>query len=650
VSCQQPRGGLGRLPRRVATTLSAAALAVTAAGCVSMPNGGPVLPYAVSPSGNGQAQPYLQIVPQPPLPNASPSDIVRGFLAASASFVGQQHVAREYLTPDASRAWLPGWSATVYRRGPTVRKEVWRSVPQGANDKLSSTASARPSRTPSPTASSAKHADANTRVTVTVGGSVEAKLSNSGAYAGAYAVPSATPKGQTYTYDLVIYRGQWRISRAPNTLLLTHTEFDADYQLRNLYFFDPSGQHLIPDPVYVPLQATQEDLVNGLVQDLITQPGDWLASGATQTAFPKGTRQLGKVTVDGGIASVNLGGAFARAQTPVKEQVSAQLLWTLITGAGQGTQEVLAVELYVNGSPFAPPNAQGNPVQGTRSAPYVKYKPIDGSPGSDFYYIDSHGELLHDTGSTGQPVQVARIGTGYKSLAVSPDGQYLAVLRDGAVYTGAVGRGKLTLRDAGGGFTSLSWDHNDNLWAAGPMNVVMMPATSKPRAGPFPVVVAQNPGDTCPGSSGEYTALRVAPDGVRVALVIAGQEPTLAFGAIVTQDQPRAGQQQPLARVNLSPFFVCGSSPGALRSLSWYGTDNVVALGQDSVTLTLTEYPVDGGTPVPLPLPGKAGIQSITARKGPGLIAGVGDEIYSNASLTGAWNLVGTGLSPAYPG
>jgi hypothetical protein len=334
----------------------------------------------------------------------------------------------------------------------------------------------------------------------------------------------------------------------------------------------------------------------------------------------------------------------------VKEQVSAQLLWTL-TGAGQGTQEVLAVVLYVNGSPFVLPNAQGNPVQGTRSPPYEKYKPIDGSPGSDFYYIDSHGELLHKTGSP-KPVQVARIGTGYKSLAVSPDGLYLAVLRDGAVYTGAVRSSKLTPRAAGGGFTSLSWDHNDNLWAAGPMNVVMLPATSKPSAGPFPVVVAQNRGDTCPGSSGAVTALRVAPDGVRVALVIAGQEPTLAFGAIVMQDQPRAGQQQSKMRVNLSPFFVCGSSPGALRSLSWYGTDNVIALGQDSLDrVTLTEYPVDGGTP--MPISGKAGIQSITARKGAGLIAGVGDAIYIiyiDASATGAWNLVGTGLSPAYPG
>jgi hypothetical protein len=228
---------------------------------------------------------------------------------------------------------------------------------------------------------------------------------------------------------------------------------------------------------------------------------------------------------------------------------------------------------------------------------------------------------------------------------VSPDEQYFAVLHDGAVYTGVMRSAKLTVRAAGGGFTSLSWDRSDNLWAAGPMNVVMMPATPKPSAAPFPVVVAPYQGHTCPGTSGAVTALRVAPDGVRVALVIAGQQPTLAFGGIVMQDQARGGQQQSLVRVTLSPFFVCGSS-GAFRSLSWYGADNVVALGQDS--MTLTEYPVDGGTQ--LPIPGREGIQSISAQMGAGLIAGAGNTIFIDASATGAWSPAGAGLSPAYPG
>jgi hypothetical protein len=254
--------------------------------------------------------------------------------------------------------------------------------------------------------------------------------------------------------------------------------------------------------------------------------------------------------------------------------------------------------------------------------------------------------LVYQSDLAARPAPIARIGTGYQSLAVSPDGQYFAVLRAGVVYTAPMSSGKLTMREGGNGFASLSWDRNDNLWAAGSVNVVMLSATSKPSAGPSQVAVPQDQSHTCPGTTGAVTQLRVAPDGVRVALVIAGQEPMLAFGAIVTQDQSRAGQQpQSLVRIDLSPFFVCGQ-PGAFRSLTWYGADNVVTLGQDRTTLTV--YPVNGGTPTPIN--GKPGIQSITARLGAGLIAGVGGTMFSDPNATGAWNPVGAGLYPAYPG
>ena len=45
----------------------------------------------------------------------------------------------------------------------------------------------------------------------------------------------------------------------------------------------------MPDPVYVPVQATTASLMDGLVNDLITPPGDWLSGGATTTAFPPKT-------------------------------------------------------------------------------------------------------------------------------------------------------------------------------------------------------------------------------------------------------------------------------------------------------------------------------------------------------------------------
>jgi hypothetical protein len=597
-------------------------VSLTAAGCVSLPSGGPVLPYSDTQGANGQGQPYMQIVPPSPGPGWDPSEIVEGFLAASASFIGQQKVAREYLTPEASRGWQPNWSATVFANGPQI-----------VADNIAA-----------PALKGAKGPKGQETASVTIGGHIQATLSG----AGTYAVAATTPKGP-FRYDLVKRDGQWRISNLYNhPLLLTHTEFTADYQLRNLYFFDPaSGKELVPDPVYVPLQLTQTDLLNGLVQDLIKQPPDWLGrNSATRTAFPKGTTLVGNVTVDGGTASVTLGGAATRAPASVKEQISSQLWWTLNL-AGQGQQQVQSIALYTGDKPFAP-NGQGNAVQN-----HAKYGPAD-NPSGVFYYLRTNGQLMKVAGPNATPVKVASLGAGYTGLAVSPDGQYVAALRgDGNVYTGEISASRLTYRPVGSGFTSLSWDRNDDLWAAGSAGVVIVSAAAKSVGASAPVVIPVQ-GDPCRSPLGDVTQVQVAPDGVRVALVFGGQQQALAFGAIVMAGQSAAAQTPqtpPLATVQVSPFIVCGTPGSAFRALSWYGAENVIALTQPAGALT--EYPVNGSTPTPIP--GRPGIQSVAAYldgSTGGLVAGMdGGAMSVDTSLQGAWSQLNyPGQFPTYPG
>jgi hypothetical protein len=593
--------------RALAALLVAVGLSVATAGCVSMPGGGPVLPYPVTQGADPQNQNYYQPVPSPPPQNASPSEIVAGFLAAGASFAGQQQVAREYLTPQASRQWKPGWSATVYKDGPNV------SPPAAGRGTAS----------------------------VTVSGTPQANLSTYGGYA----VASET-KAKTYKYDLVKnHDGQWRISNAPDTLLLTSSEFGIDYQLADLYFFDPSRHYLVPDPVYVPLQATQGALVNGLVQDLINQPIDWLGEGeagytATYTAFPKHTTLQGAVTVDGGTASVNLTGpGLSRASLTMKEQISAQLLCTL-TGACQGQQQqVKSVALYIDGKPFWPPGTSlDNPVQHQ-----AQFQPAATSQDHGLYYLTASGELELQRSMQDKPVAVASIGTGYSSLAVSPDGKYLAALRKGKLYTGQVGDASLQSRDGGTGITSLSWDSNDNLWIVNSMGASVLTATpGKQASPPVSIYSSSYPNNSCGSNPDDVTALRVAPDGVRVAIVYGGSQETLAFGAIA-----RSGSaSQPLILINLSPFFVCKPS-GAFTSLSWYGTDDVVALGDNGSTVT--DYPVNGGTATTMQ--GPQGVTtSISANATWGLVAAGHGTVSTAASLSSAWESLRSGLSPAFPG
>jgi hypothetical protein len=597
-------------PARRPLLAAAAALvaALGAAGCVSMPSGGAVQSYPITQATDAQDQPDVQIVPQPPGANWAPIQIVQGFLTASASFGTHRKVALQYLTPQESVTWNPSWSAIVYSKGPDVEDTPAASAP-GKN--------------------------AST-VTVQISGQEQAYLKAYGSYSVTSAsAPDESPAAQQ-SFQLVKLDGQWRISDAPPELLLTSDSFANDYEQRNLYFFDPTGRYLVPDPVYVPLRSSElAGLMAGLVHDLISPPKDWLSGGATKTALPLGTKI--SVTVSGVIAVVNLtGSAISKAGTEAMQDISSQLLWTLSGGQLTGTsgQTVQSVEVEVNGNPWDPPGSQGNPVQQVQDS---KINPPSGAT-PVFYYVDDDGYLNRRSGAQGKPVRVEQIGARYSQVAVSPDGRYLAALRDGTLYTGLIG-GDLARR--GSGYVAISWDVNDDLWAsAGDQIVVFRGAatTRQPLGQQVPVDVVSS--DGIRDVSVPFTALRVAPDGVRVAVVTGGNTSTLTFGAI--SGVQGANPQITLSQVQLSPL-----NSTTFTGVTWYGPDDVITLADPGPVAT--EYPVSGGTATSIPVDQEQ--TSVSASSGNLLIAGVsGGHIAADDSLTGAWMLLGSGSNAAYPG
>jgi hypothetical protein len=137
-----------------------------------------------------------------------------------------------------------------------------------------------------------------------------------------------------------------------------------------------------------------------------------------------------------------------------------------------------------------------------------------------------------------------------------------------------------------------------------------------------------------------FTALRVAPDGVRVALVIGGS--SLTFGAI-------SGQQGSAPQITLSQAQLSPLGATEFTGLTWYGPDDVITLAQPGPAAT--EYPVSGGgTPTPIPV--EPGMENITASSGNLLVAGLSNgHLVADTSLIGAWmSLDIHGVAPAYPG
>jgi hypothetical protein len=561
------RPGLRARPRAAAgkAALIAAATAVVA-GCVSMPTGGAVRSSAIQ-AGTGQGQDYIQPDQASPGQDWTPKEIVSGFLNASASFAGEHAVAREYLTPAASSRWRPGWSVTVFG---------------GVNG---------------PDVALAGTTDTGAKATVDVSGQVLANLNGSGQYvtaSGAQAEKSAKPK----EFTLVKVDGQWRISLLPANLLLTESDFSRVYQPRDLYFFDPAKKALVPEPVFVPLEATRTDLVNGLVNALASGPGGWL-SGATTTAFPPGTKLLTDVTLDGSTATVNLGGAAAKAPAGTLQEICAQLLWTL-AGSSQYQPSIQSVALEISNQPRT---LYGSQVQSASN--YQSYVPAAPTPAT-WYYTSTHGAVLELTGAAahGTPVP-GQAGTGHmplKSIAVSPEGHYVAGLSaDGtAVYVAAIkGGAALTRRLSGGHYTSLSWSRNnsdgtDELWVAGSDGISMLDAQDGTA-----IQVAVGPAaDTVTGT---ITSLRVAPDGVRIAMIVRnGASSQLMLGAIVAtaadsalpssvRGKPAGGQQ-----VSIPGVVSLGPSAADFTSLTWYNADNLMALNETSAGPVPTEVPVNG--------------------------------------------------------
>jgi hypothetical protein len=137
------------------------------------------------------------------------------------------------------------------------------------------------------------------------------------------------------------------------------------------------------------------------------------------------------------------------------------------------------------------------------------------------------------------------------------------------------------------------------------------------------------------------TGLRVAPDGVRIALIAgSGATAHLMVGAIA-----RSGGGVFITQaVPLAPGL---SGPIAL---TWYDEDHLLAITQSASGTRLWEVPVNGDLPVTIPAAPDA---TSIAAAGPqnALYAGVsGGRLESSVGLREPWRDITAGSAATYPG
>jgi hypothetical protein len=594
------RKALTGSPRSGVTVVAVFAVAVAAAGCATMPTSGQVQQVGASQNGTNQEQDYSQPVPVGPGLGWTPKEIVSGFLAASASFADDHAVAREYLDSAAQRSWQPGWAVTVVNSPlatspiPLLPKQVTNQSEQLAAVKAT--------------------------------GLPVATISGSGQYQ-AYSGSSS----KSYRFTLIrTPNGQWRIDQLPTShLLLTQADFQHVYQPRDLYFLSQSGSTLVPDPVFVPQQATNTDLATGLVNALRQDPTGWL-SGAAVTGFPAGLHPIGPVRINGPVATVNLGGKAVRADRQQLDRMAAQLVWTLATGP----TPVQSIELELNNRPKL---IMGKPYQLPQA--YQGWVPSQ-QAGSALYFIGNNGTVQGLAGA-GQAGHVSVAGSAglppLSSIAVSPDGRSLAGISAGgtSVYYTGLNRGAPVGKwsPTSGTCTSVSWDAAGDLWITCQSSVWML---ARGQTGAESV-------DVPAGMS--VTDFQVAPDGVRVVMVVHGPSGAqVQLGAIT-----HSGQNVSVAQ----PAVLLDAGLSDPDAVTWYGADDVIVLAGNPSNAQLDEVPLNGGQPTVITTPSPPESVTATSPQGSAPVIAIGlpgDRMLVSTDLGVFQPVRVAGQAPVYPG
>jgi hypothetical protein len=346
--------------RRRGLTVVLLTLALALAGCAGLPTAGPVNPGLGA--GAEAGDPPFAFKPDSPQPGASPEEIVDGFIRAGTGpgVDGQWSVAQEYLAPDTR------WDPTA---GVTIDEPGDRVFSSSAENQVSLTL---------------------TRV---------ADVDGIGAYEQADAASITLPFRLARQSD-----GEWRITEAPDGLVLDTSQFSSVFHRYELMYFDPTWQFLVPDVRWFPANNAATYIADALV-DGPTAP--WLAA-SVGTAFPESVSLRPSVPVDDdGVAQVELDSAALDLSAATLSRMEAQLEASL-SGAG-----VTAVQMSAGTTPLDVEAAQ------TRST-RVSVLPL-------VLTDEGFGFLAGDQLETIDGLSEAMARVDPRSIQVSPERDFAAV-------------------------------------------------------------------------------------------------------------------------------------------------------------------------------------------------------------------------------
>ncbi|MDQ1526912.1 MAG: hypothetical protein QOG18_1525 [Microbacteriaceae bacterium] len=502
-----------RLRARLAAVAMVAAVGLAITGCVGIPTSGAVLTGTeIKAAGVENGATYL---PEGPAKGASQQQILQGFISAFASSQNNYAVAREFLGSGFKDTWDPRQSVLVRTGAPRIDPLI--------GDTMSYTIDTL------------------------------AVVDSSGTY-----TPSPDPQSQSLIFQFAKQKGQWRITEAPQGIVLLESTFESIFSAQTLYFLDPSGKRLVPDQRWFPTGAQTVRIVSAL----LAGPSAALR-GAVYTAFPEGTKLSSPlVPIQNAVATIDLSVEALNSKTNDRQLMRQQLLASL-----GGVSSIAGVSISVGDSLLPIPDSGQNDLP---TDPQVDPRPL-------VLQKDSFG--FYEGG------RVTPIALSSKILALKPTAVTLSSSgTTAAVLTATGGVSMVTISgnpvalDTRPGLVSPTMDEDGYLW-------------SVPSGSPNAIRVFDSAGkgyDLTPAlpPDSRIVSIEVSRDGARVAMYLSTNAgPRIIVSAIVrSADQ----NQRPLSLVTDSILDATAGS-GTPIDATWVDGLSVATLsivnGQPTVYL-----------------------------------------------------------------
>ena len=457
-------------------------LSVLLAGLLMLLSGCAGVPDSSAPQAIGTVElPSPKKLPEPN-PSMGTDQLLREFLKATADPANRHLAARQFLTDSASKDWDDQGSALL------MDKVVFTET---------------------------RSAD---KVSVAMQADILGSLSDVGVFeTGEGKLPDPGP------IELVQTPNGWRINRLPNGVFLDWQQFQAAYKRYTLYFVDPTGKTVVPDPRYV--AASDPDLLaTELVNKLLAGPRPEMANAVRNLLGPP-LKLRGPVTrADGGKTGVGRGYGGARVDLenltttdPTSRLlVAAQLIWTLARSDVKGPYLI-----NVDGAPL-----DDRFVDGWKTTDVAATDPgaVDGAPAGVHALMDGAMVALDGQRAT-------KVSGSFGTMADQRAASFSRSGRDVASVVGAPNAaaslwigpngGQAVRATDGRGLSRPSWALDDAVWVVVDGNSVVRVIRESASGQP-----ARIPVDSAAVTSrfpGAITELQVCRDGTRVSMVIDGQ-------------------------------------------------------------------------------------------------------------------------------